>query len=335
MNLTTRYLGLKLRNPLVVSASPLSEDLDNLRRMEDAGASAIVLHSLFEEQFAVESHDLDRYLSHTAECHPEALSYFPEMTSYNLGPEGYFNHIRAARKAVNLPIIASLNGHSPGGWISFAKQMEEAGAHALELNIYYLPTNPALSGEEVERRYVDLVAAVKAEIRIPLAVKLGSFFSAPVHFLQRLERAGADGLVLFNRFYQPDFDIETLEVYPHLTLSSSQELLLRLHWIALLYGHVRASLAVTGGVHTHIDVLKAMMAGAQVVMMTSALMKHGIEHLSQVLSHLVEWMRDHEYDSIQQMQGSMSHRNVAEPGAFERANYLKVLRSYALRMTST
>jgi dihydroorotate dehydrogenase (fumarate) len=330
-DLSTRYLGLDLRSPLVASASPLCEEIDNIRRMEDAGAAAVVLHSLFEEQITLESHDLDRYLTHGAESFAEALTYFPDMTDYNLGPEGYLDHLRRAKAAVDIPIIGSLNGVSTGGWTRYARKIEEAGADALELNVYFIPTDPEMPGADVEQMYVDLVREVKASIRIPVAVKLGHAFSAMAHLARRLDGAGADALVLFNRFYQPDFDLENLEPVPHLTLSSPYELLLRLHWVAILYGHVRADLAVTGGVHSAEEVLKGMMAGARVAMMTSALLKHGIEHLTTVRQDLVTWMEAHEYESIRQMQGSMSYRSVAEPAAFERANYMRVLRSYALR----
>jgi dihydroorotate dehydrogenase (fumarate) len=331
VDLSTSYLGLPLRSPLVASASPLCEDIDKIRRMEDAGVGAVVLHSLFEEQITLESHHLDRYLSQGSESFAESLTYFPDMTAYNLGPEGYLEHVRRARAAVGIPIIGSLNGVSTGGWIRYARKIEEAGADALELNVYYIPTDPEVTGADVERMYVDLVRDVAASVRIPVAVKLGHAFSAMANLARRLEQAGARALVLFNRFYQPDFDLERLEVVPHLTLSSPYELLLRLHWVAILYGHVRADLAVTGGVHTAQDVLKAMMAGARVAMMTSALLKHGVDLLRVVRANLVAWMEAHEYESIRQMQGSMSYRSVAEPAEFERANYLKVLSSYVLR----
>jgi dihydroorotate dehydrogenase (fumarate) len=331
IDLSTSYLGLTLGSPLVASASPLCEELDNLRRMEDAGAAAVVLHSLFEEQITLESHSLDRYLSQGAESFAESLTYFPDLTSYNLGPDGYLEHVRRAKAAVDIPVIGSLNGVSTGGWIRYARKIQEAGADALELNVYYIPTDPALSGAEVEQMYVDLVRDVSASVSIPVAVKLGHAFSAVAHLAAQLDRAGARALVLFNRFYQPDFDLERLEVVPRLTLSSSWELLLRLHWVAILDGHVRADLAVTGGVHTAEDVLKAMMAGARVAMTTSALLQHGIGHLATMREGLLRWMEAHEYESICQMQGSMSHRSVAQPAAFERANYLRVLGSYGLR----
>jgi len=331
-DLSTTYLGLTLANPLVVSASPLCAEVDNLRRMEDAGAGAVVLHSLFEEQITLESLDLEQQLANAAEAFPEALSYFPEMTTYNLGPEGYLEHIRRAKAAVEIPIIASLNGVSTGGWITYARLMQEAGADALELNIYDIPTDPTVSGAQVEQRYIDLVRHVTAGVSIPVAVKLGHTFSALAHLAQQLDQAGARALVLFNRFYQPDFDLENQEVVSHLQLSRPYELLLRIHWVAILYGHIRADLAVTGGVHSAEEVLKAMMAGARVAMMTSALLIHGIEYLATVRAELVGWIEAHEYASIRQMQGSMSQRSVADPAAFERANYLKVLRLAALKL---
>jgi len=331
VDLSTTYLGLTLKNPLVVSPSPLCEKIDNIRQMEDAGASAVVLPSLFEEQITLESHHLDRYLSHGTESFAESLTYFPDMIDYNLGPDGYLELIRRAKFVVDIPIIGSLNGVSTGGWITYAKKIEEAGADALELNTYYIPTDPELTGAQVEQMYLDLVRDVKASVRIPVAIKLSPNFSAIPNMARRLDQAGADALVMFNRFYQPDFDLENLEVVPSLILSGSYELLVRLTWVAIVYGHVRADLAITGGVHTALDVLKAMMVGARVAMMTSALLTHGIGHLNTVRADLLTWMEQHEYESIRQMQGSMSHRSVANPAAFERANYMKVLSSYVLK----
>ncbi len=330
-DLSTRYLGLRLSNPLVASASPLCESLHNIRAMEDAGAAAVVLHSLFEEQIDVEGTQLDRYLMHGAESYAEALDYFPDLRGYNFGPDAYLEHVRRAKEAVGIPIIGSLNGVSTGGWVEFAKKIEQAGADALELNVYYVPTDPSLTAAEVERMYADLLRDVKAGVSIPVAVKLGHAFTAFANLARHLDVLGADGLVLFNRFYLPDFDLERLEVVPRLTLSSPHELLVRLHWVAILYGHVKADLAVTGGVHGSAQVLKAMMAGARVAMMTSALLQHGIGYLARVRADVLEWMETHEYASVAQMQGSMSYRAVAEPAAFERANYMKVLSSYALR----
>jgi len=328
IDLSTGYLGLQLRSPLVVSASPLARDIANLQRMEEAGAAAVVLHSLFEEQIAAEEQSLDRMLSQGTESYAEALSYFPEMRSYGMGPDAYLEHIRKAKRAVRIPVIGSLNGVSSGGWIRYAGQIEEAGADALELNIYFLPTSLEVEGREIEASYCDLVEAVKSKIRIPVAVKLGPYFTSMANMAARLDRAGADALVMFNRFYQPDFDLEALEVTPHLNLSTSLELRLRLHWVALLSRMIRCELAITGGVHTAEDVLKGVMAGAQVVMMTSALLKNGIAYLKVVETAVVDWMVRHEYESIRQMRGSMNAAAVAEPAAFERANYLKVLGSY-------
>jgi dihydroorotate dehydrogenase (fumarate) len=327
IDLSTRYLGLALASPLVASSSPLWDDLDNIRRLEDAGGAAVVLPSLFEEQLALESHALDPDLSAGTDSFPEALTYFPELTRYNLGPDRYLEHIARAKAAVDIPVIASLNGVSTGGWIESAQRMAEAGADAVELNVYYI-ADPRMTAAEVDQLYVDLVRDVRAGLRVPMAVKLGHAFSALASLAQRLDAAGADALVLFNRFYQPDFDLERLEVVPTLTLSSPHELLLRLHWVAMLFGRVRVDLAVTGGVHTEIDVLKAMMAGARVAMMTSALLRHGIDHVGVVRRALLAWMEAHEYESIRQMQGSLSHRAVPEPAAFERANYLRVLSAY-------
>ena len=331
MDLSTSYLGLALKNPLVVSPSPLCQELGNIRQMEDAGASAVVLHSLFEEQLTLESQDLDRFLTSGTESFAESLSYFPDMGQYNLGPEGYLEHIRKAKAAVKIPIIGSLNGISTGGWISFAKKIEQAGADALELNVYYIATDPEMSGAQVEQMYADLVRDVRASVKLPVAVKVGPYFSSMASMARRLDQAGANALVLFNRFYQPDFDLEKLEVVPNLNLSRSEELRLRLCWVAILFGRIRADMAVTGGVHTAEDVIKSMMAGARVAMMTSALLRNGVGHIATVLDGMRAWMEQYEYTSIRQMQGSMSQKSVAEPAAFVRANYMKVLSSYAMK----
>jgi dihydroorotate dehydrogenase (fumarate) len=330
-DLTTTYLGFQLKNPLVASASPLTEKLDNIRRLEDAGAAAIVMHSLFEEQINLESETLDDYLWQGTESFAESLSYFPDMTKYNLGPDGYLEHLRRAKDAVSIPVIASLNGVSTGGWIEYARKMEQAGADALELNIFFIPTDTGMTGAEVENIYVELAKNVRASVKIPVAVKFGLYFSSIANMTRQFDDAGVAGLVMFNRFYQPDFDLDNLEVVPHLILSSPYELLLRLHWVAILYGRVKADMAVTGGVHSALDVLKAMMAGARVAMMTSALLRNGIEHLATVRADLEAWMQEHEYDSIRQMQGSMSQRSVAEPAAFVRANYMKMLSAHSMR----
>ncbi len=327
-NLSTTYLGLKLKNPLVASAGPLAQEIGHILHMEDAGISAVVLHSLFEEQINIESDALDEYLSSGTESFAESLSYFPDLASYNIGPDGYVEHLRKAKQAVDIPVIGSLNGVSTGGWIRYAKLIEEAGADALELNIYYMPTDPAVDAATIEQMYTDLVSHVRASIRIPIAVKLGPFFSSIPNIVAKLDQAGADGIVLFNRFYQPDLDLETLDVFPNLVLSNSSELLLRLHWVALLYGRVKADLAITGGVHTAEDVIKAMMVGGKCAMMTSALLRQGIDYASRLEQDLIRWMEEHEYESIEQMQGSMSARNVAHPAAFHRANYMKVLSSF-------
>ncbi len=333
IDLTTNYLGIILKNPVVASASPLSESVSRIRQLEDAGVSAVVLPSLFEEQLEMESHRLDHDLYRGADSFPESLSYLPEMMDYNLGPDGYLELIRHAREAVSIPVIASLNGSSVGGWVRYARLMQEAGADALELNIYSLPTEPGRTGAQVEQDYCNLVRQVRQRVHIPLAVKLSQFFSSPVNVAYRLTESGAAALVLFNRFYQPDFDIEALEVVPRLSLSHPYELLLRLHWTAIIYGQVKADLAITGGVHSGTDVLKSMMAGARLAMMTSALMQNGLGHVRQVLDEITHWMEEHEYVSIQQMQGSMSQRSIADPTAFERGNYMRVLSSYALRHT--
>ena len=331
IDLSTTYLGLKLRNPLVASSSPMCGDVGNVRRMEDSGAAAIVLQSLFEEQIESESDELDRDIDRASEVGAESVSHFPELGHRVMGPETYLSHIVKCKQAVKIPVIASLNGSSPGGWLSYAKQMEQAGADALELNIYHIPVSADVTGEQVEQQYIELVKAVKAEVHIPVAVKLGPYFSSMANMARKLDATGVDGMVLFNRFYQPDYDLEALEVVPNLILSNSHELLLRLHWVAVLYGSVKADMALTGGVHCATDVVKSMMAGAKVAMMTSALLKRGISYLDTIATELLVWMGEHEYDSIKQMQGSMSRNAVPQPGAFERANYMKVLSSYAMR----
>ncbi len=328
MDLTTTYLGLELAHPVVPSASPLSEKVDSICRLEDAGAAALVMHSLFEEQLTHESHRLDHYLDYGTESFAEALTYFPEAEAYHVGPDQYLDKIRRAKERVDIPIISSLNGISTGGWTRYAREIEQAGADALELNIYYIPTDPRLTGAEVEQRYVEIVQAVRRHLSIPLAVKLSPYFSAPANLAQRLSEAGAEALVLFNRFYQPDFDLEALEVVPHLVLSSSDELRLPLRWVAMLYGRVDVDFAITGGVHTYEDVLKGLMAGARVIMMASELLQRGVHRIGEIIEALTAWMEAHEYESVRQMQGSMSQQHVAEPTAFERANYMKVLQSW-------
>ena len=331
-DLATTYLGLELANPVVASASPLTERLDTIRQMEDAGAAAIVMHSLFEEQLSIEAHDFDHYLSHGAEMYAEAQSYFPDMVAYNRGLEAYVEHLRRAVEATDVPIVASLNGVSPGGWTSYARHMEEAGAAAIELNTYFLPADPATSSAQVEQMYVDVVREVTQAVSIPVAVKLSPFLTAPGHLIGQLAQVGARGAVLFNRFYQPELDIEALEVTARVRLSTPLELPMRLRWVCLLHGKVDVDLAVTGGVHQPEHVVQCMMAGARVAMMTSALLRHGVPHLRAVIEGLRRWMEEHEYTSIRQMQGSMSQGTVAEPAALERAQYMRVLRAY--RVTS-
>jgi len=326
IGLSTEFLGLKLRNPVVCSASPLCGSVDNLLRLEDAGAAAVVLPSLFEEQLDVENQDLHRLL----DADGTGLSTLPDMRGYNLRPQGYLDLVRDAKKRVDVPVIASLNGSMPGGWVGFARRIEEAGADALELSVYWLTADPSLSGQEVEHLYADLVSEVKAHISIPVMVKLPPYFSSFAAFARQLDEAGANGLVLFNRFYQPEFDLERMALVPTLHLSSPSELLLRLHWAAVLFGRIKADLAVTGGVHSHLDVLKVLVAGGHVAMMTSALLLHGIDHLTEVLLALEEWLREREYHSVEQFLGAMSLRRVSDPSAFERSSYLKVLKSSTL-----
>ena len=330
-DLSTRYLGLNLKSPLLASASPLCESVDNIRRLEDHGLAAAVLPSLFEEQLELESFGVDSDLARGSDSFPESANFFPDLQTYNLGPDGYLELIRHAKEAVNIPVIASINGISAGGWIQYARLMEEAGADAVELNIYSIATDPGVSGAEIEKTYIDLVKQVKRGIRIPLAVKLSPFFSAPANMGVRFDEAHADGIVLFNRFYQPDFDTEELKVTPSLNLSRPEELLMRLHWTAILFGHVKADLGITGGVHTARDVIKSILAGAKVTFMTSALLRNGVQHAAYVLKELSRWLDEHEYTSVQQMCGSMSHGAVPDPTAFERGNYMKVLSSYTLR----
>lgn len=327
-DLTTTYLGLQLKNPIVPSSSPWMKNLDNLKRMEDAGAAAVVLHSLFEEQIIRERDTLDYFLAYGTESFAEAPTYFPNLKNYNLGPKGYLDHIQKVKRAIKIPVIASLNGFSPGGWVEIAQQIEQTGADAIELNMYYVAADPEQDSLQVEATYLDLVREIKDSIHIPISVKLGHNYTAFASFARQLDQLSVGGLVLFNRFYQPDIDIEKLEVVPNLELSNPYELRLRLRWIAMLYGRIRPDLAVTGGVHSAEDVLKCMMAGANIAMMTSALFEYGIDHIRRVLKDLVEWMTEHEYTSIAQMRGSMSQQKIAHPAAFERANYMKVLQSY-------
>jgi dihydroorotate dehydrogenase (fumarate) len=331
VDLSTNYAGLTLKNPLVVSSSPLCKEIGNLRRMEDAGAAAIVLHSLFEEQINIESNELDKYLWNSAEVSAEATNYYPGAENFSIGPDAYLEHIRKAKQAVGIPVFGSLNGVSEGGWVKYAKLMEEAGADGVELNIYFLATDGEEGSASVEGHYVELVKAVKSQLKVPLAVKVGPYFSSMTNFAKRLDSAGADALVIFNRFYQPDFDLNKLEVVPDLQLSNSSELTLRLHWAAVLFSRIKADIAITGGVHSPADVIKSMMAGARVAMTTSALIENGIGVMRSLLTGVEGWMEKNLYQSIRQMQGSMSQERIPNPAAFNRANYMKVLSSYALR----
>jgi len=328
MNLTTNYLSINLKNPIVASSSPLSHTVDSIRRLEDAGIAAVVMYSLFEEQIGFDSYYIDYHLTQGVDSYAESMSYFPDMQSYNVGPDEYLNLIRRAKETADIPIIGSLNGASVGGWTDYATLIEEAGADALELNIYYLPTNTKVSGLEVETLYLDILSSVRKAVGIPVAVKISPFFSSIPNMTSRLSDAGADGLVLFNRFYQPDFDLETLEVVPRLVLSNSNDLRLPLRWVAILYGSLTADLAITSGIHCSQDVIKSLMAGARVTMMASELLQNGVRRVGQVLNELVTWMNQHEYESVMQMIGAMSQKHCAEPAAFERANYMKVLDSF-------
>ena len=328
VDLTTTYLGFKLKNPLVASPSPLSEKVEHVKRLEEAGIAAVVMYSLFEEQIIHESLELDHFLNRGTESFAEALTYFPNLGRYSLAPEKYLERLQQTRLAVNIPVMGSLNGVSAGGWLEYAQKIQDAGADALELNIYYLPVDASLTSAELEENYLKLVSSVRSAIKIPLAVKLAPFFTALPNFATRLVEAGADGLVLFNRFYQPDFDLENLEVVPNLVLSDSDELRLPLRWTAILYGKLKADLALTSGVHTPEDAIKAIMAGASVAMTTSALLKRGMQAIPYILDGMQAWMVAHEYESVSQMRGSMSQGAVADPAAFERANYMKVLNSF-------
>jgi dihydroorotate dehydrogenase (fumarate) len=328
MDISTTYLGLKLSSPIVPSAGPLSQDIDNIKAMEDSGAGAAVIYSIFEEQIENEQLEFYHHTDTHTESHAEALSYFPQPVDFRMGPEEYLEHIRKAKEAVSMPIIGSLNGKSVGGWIEYAKKIEQAGADALELNIYRLATDIKKSGADVEQSYIDIVKAVRNEVNIPIAVKIGPFFSSIAGITNQLDKAGANGLVLFNRFYQPDIDLEKLEVVPNVILSTPMDMRLPLRWIAILYGRINADLAATSGVYTEKDVLKMVMAGAKVTQMLSSLLKFGIGHIADVITQLIYWMEINEYESLDQMRGSMSYMNVQDPAQFERANYMKVLNSY-------
>ncbi|MCF7804637.1 MAG: dihydroorotate dehydrogenase-like protein [Candidatus Marinimicrobia bacterium] len=328
MDLTTSYLGLDLKNPIVPSASPLSEKIDNIKAMEDNGAAAVVLYSLFEEEIEHEELELHFHTTRGTEVFSEALSYYPEHENYLTGPDTYLEHIRKAKEAVDIPIIASLNGVTKGGWLKYAQEMEEAGADALELNIYFLATDPEVSAQDIEDNYIDILQEVKHNVDIPVAVKLSPFFSSMAEMAHRLDMGGADSLVLFNRFYQPDIDLEKLDIRPNVLLSSPMDLRLPLRWIGILRDQVKLDLAATGGIHTAEDAIKVLMVGANVAMMASALLKHGISRIKSVLVDMEHWMEVYEYESVRQLQGSMSHKSVKNPADFERANYIKALQSY-------
>jgi len=325
MDLSTTYLGLELRTPLVPAASPLSEEIDTIKEMEDSGASAVVLYSLFEEQLRLESVELAKHLDHGTFSFPEALTYFPEPEEFRLGPEEYLKHISKAKQTVRIPIIASLNGSSAGGWTQYAKAIQEAGADALELNIYYIPTDMDLSSVQVEQNYLDILKAVKSAVSIPVAVKLSPFFTNFANMARRLDETGADGLVLFNRFYQPDIDLESLEIKPNILLSTPMAMRVPLRWIALLFGKLKTSMAATSGIHRATDVLKMLMAGADVTMLCSALLRHGVRQIGVIERDLIAWMEEHEYESVTQLKGSLSQKNCADPSAFERAQYMRAI----------
>ncbi len=328
MDLSTRYLGLDLPHPLMVGASPLVDEMDTVRRLEDAGCAAIVMHSLFEEQITREQLGTEMDMELHADSFAEALSYFPQPQEYRLGPEQYLEQIRRIKGAVKVPVIGSLNGTTPAGWLNYAKLIEQAGADALELNVYYLATQAWETSDGVERRTLESIKTVKGSVKIPVSVKLSPFYSSLANFAKQLADAGADGLVLFNRFYQPDIDVEELEVVPSLQLSDSSELLLRLRWLAILSGHFKGSLACSGGVHSHLDAIKAVMAGADAVQLVSALLRRGPEYLVSVREGMVRWMEEHEYASLEQMHASMSHQNSPNPQALERANYMRILQGW-------
>jgi len=333
IDFSTRYLGLKLKGPIVVSSTPLAESVDNIRRMEDAGAAAVVLTSLFEEQLALESRALDEDLSRGTDSFAESLGFLPEMDDYRMTHEVYLEHLRRAKIAVDIPILASLNGATTGGWVRYAKDMEEAGADAIELNTYALATERSQTSTKLEGQLLELVTAVTGAVKIPVSVKLSQSFTSLPHLVSRLEDAGAKGVVLFNRFYQPEFDIETLEVRPMLHFSTPSELLPRLHWSAILFGQMKLDLAISGGVHSAEDVLKGIMAGAGVTMMCSALHIHGIEHIGRVLADMNYWLEKREYSSLWETRGCLSRRSVPDTSPFDRGNYIKTLSSYTMRQT--
>jgi len=328
MDLTTRYLGLNLRTPLVPSASPLSDEVDGIKRLEDAGAAAVVMHSLFEEQVRSEQETVQYHLMYGTDSFPESLTFFPKPTEFIAGPEEYLGKIRKAKEAVRIPVIASLNGAAIGGWVDYAKNIQQAGADALELNIYYIPTELDRTAAEVEQTYIDIVKAVKSVTSIPVAVKLSPFFSNMANMAKRLDQAGANGLVLFNRFYQPDVNLDVLEVQPNLHLSTSHEMRLPLRWLAILYGRIKADMAATSGIHTAEDAIKMLMVGADVTMLCSVLFRKGLGAIKEIESAMSDWMVEHDYQSVRQLQGTMSQKYCADPAAFERALYMRAIMSY-------
>jgi dihydroorotate dehydrogenase (fumarate) len=335
IDLTTTYLGLKLRTPLVASASPLSQTIDGIRQLEDVGASAVVLYSLFEEQLRKESAELEHDLAAGTESTAEAITFLPQSGEFKVGPEEYLDHIRKAKEAVRIPIIASINGATPGGWTDYAKRMEQAGADAIECNIYKIASDPNISSTQIEQDYVDILKAIKSVVKIPVAVKLSPFFSNMARMGKQLDDAGANGLTLFNRFYQPDINLETLEIEPHVLLSTAQALRLPLTWIGILYGRIRASLAATSGVHGPEDVIKLIMVGADVTELCSTLLRNGVSHLRYIEQGVLDWLESHEYDSIRQMKGSMSQMSCADPSAYERAQYMRAVRDvHSVMVTS-
>lgn len=335
MDLSTTYLGLKLRSPLVPSASPLSDDIGNIKEMEDAGAAAVVLYSLFEEQLRLERFELFHHLTHGTESFNEALTYFPEPAEFHVGPEEYLKHIAKAKAAVKIPIIASLNGSTLGGWTDYSQKIQQAGADAIELNIYSIPTDPDVPAAEVENVYAHIVSAVKSSVTIPVAVKLSPFFTNFAHVAKHLVGEGADGLVLFNRFYQPDIDLESLEVTPNVLFSTPMAMRLPLRWVAILYGRINASLAATSGIHRASDVVKMLLVGADVTQLCSALMRHGVKQIGVIERELTEWLEKHEYDSVSQLKGSLSQKNCDDPSAYERAQYMRAISSFPMQSDRT
>ncbi|OGU14087.1 MAG: dihydroorotate dehydrogenase [Ignavibacteria bacterium GWB2_35_12] len=327
MDITTKYMGMNLRSPLVVSASPLSEDIGNIKQIEDSGAGAVVLYSLFEEQIVSEQKDLFYHTS-LGDISPEALTFFPEQDEYRLAPDEYLNHIRKAKEAVKIPVIASINGATTGGWVNFAKKMQEAGANAIELNIYYIPTELGLSGNDVEQTYIEILKSVKSTVKIPIAVKLSPFFSNMANMAHQLDIAGADALVLFNRFYQPDIDLENLEVKQNILLSHASSARLPLRWIAIMKGRIKADLAATSGIHSGTDAIKMLLAGANVTMLCSILLKNGIDYIKVIEKQMLDWLESKEYESVKQLIGSMCQLKNADPSSFERAQYMKAISKY-------